>query len=345
MQSVGGTALRKRDPQMQTSVLLVDDDRQQASKLHHVIQSQRPDWTVHVQSIGSDPIRFMAENPVDVVVDGGKSPSTFYCPEQLETQFPHCVCLSADDATTQPQTLVDRIEQSCGLRSRLHDRELQAITMGIDGPKTLTRQASSQLSSTPISGFSLESYFEHAQSVGHLAKTIACVLSEPTDGDAEELTEHALVAGTLHDIGKLVLAVHRPTEFGEALVLSAATDKPLWRAEMAVLGTTHAAIGAHLLCSWGYPVSIIDAVALHHQPSLCSKRHCPTLVAVHVADAIQHAREPKFQHATRFETLGAPEVSPMWDDDFLDSLGLLDRARRWAIQFRNAHMQSSSQKP
>ena len=340
MQSVGGTALRNEDPQMQTSVLLVDDDRQQASKLHHVIQSERPHWTVHVQPFGSDPLRFMAEHQVDVVIDGRKSPNVLSCPEQLETQFPNCVCLTADDTTNQPQTLVDRIEQCCGLRSRLHDRELQAITMEIDHPQSLTEQASTRLSESPISGFSLDAYFEHARSVGQLAKTIAWLLNEPTGSEAASLSEHVLVTGTLHDIGKLVLGVYRPHEFSEALSLSEATGKPLWQSEMAVLGTTHAAIGAHLLCTWGYPAAIIEAVALHHQPSLSSNPNCPNLIAVHVANAVQHAGEPASRCELRMDRLANGDLAPIWDDDFLDTLGLLDRAQKWATQFQNARKRS-----
>lgn len=328
---------------MQTSVLLVDDDRQQASELHQVLQTERPQWNVHVHPSGSDPIQFMAEHPIDVIVEGGKSPSVLYSAEQVKTHYPNCVRLASDDSTHQGASLVDRIEKSCGLQSRLHDRALQAITVGIVDSQSLTKEAAARLSSTPIGGFSLDAYFQHAQSVGRLAQTIAWVLGDPTDDDFEAIAEQALVAGTLHDIGKLILAIHRREEFSESLVLANDTGKPLWRAEMAVLGTTHAAIGAHLLCDWGYPATLIDAVALHHQPSLCSTDDCPTLAAVHVANAVQHAITRPSERSVEFNinALGSENELPIWDEEFLEGLGLLDRARQWAVRMRSAQLRES----
>ena len=323
---------------MQTSVLLVDDDRRQASRLHDVIQGERPDWTVYVPPHGSDPIRFMTEHSIDVVVQGGTSSSSRDCCEQIKAHFPYCVHLSADDMASASESLVGRIEESCGVVSHLHDRELQNLTKRIADPKSLTDQATTQLTEKPITGFNLDHYFQHAQSVGRFAETIASVLGDPTSIESTELAQQALIAGTLHDIGKLVLAVHQPQEFGDALALAETTAKPLWQAEMAVFGTTHAAIGAHLLCSWGYPMSLIDAVALHHQPSLCSTPDCPTLVAVHVANAVQHANQRWAQEKHLVEPSETASGPPMWDDDFLDGLGLLDRARRWAVQTRNAQI-------
>jgi HD-like signal output (HDOD) protein len=244
------------------------------------------------------------------------------------------VRLSIDQNTSEPETLVDQIERACGLHSRLHDPELQSIVSGIRDPATLTSAAIEALSKTLIAGFTLDDYFEHAQKVGRLAEAIASVMTDfdhrNFDGDdAIALTKYALVAGTLHDIGKLVLAIHKADEFREALSLAESTQRPLWQAEMAVIGTTHAAIGAHLFCSWGYPRSMVDALALHHQPSLHSSRDCTVLMAVHVANAIERPAEDP-------TTIGQSSLTPSWDEDFLDELGLLDRVRQWELRHRHS---------
>lgn len=319
---------------MQTSVLLVDDDTHQASKLHRAIQTQRPNWTVHVQSTWSDPVRFMAEHPVDVIVEGCKSDKPKQWLDKCERLFPFCVRLSSETVARQPKELVNQIEQSCGLQSHLHDPELRAIASQIDGPQSLTDDAISRLREEPVAGFGLDAYFEHARSVGQLAEAIAAVIEAPGDDDLVEVAQQALIAGTLHDVGKLVLATHRPEEFTEALALAAATGRPLWQAEVAVLGTTHAAIGAHLLCLWGYPRSLVDGVALHHQPSLCSHHRCPVLIAVHVADAMQRAVNRVDGNGNWSGLGGTANAQPEWDEEFLESRGLLGRVRRWAARIR-----------
>ena len=56
--------------------------------------------------------------------------------------------------------------------------------------------------------------------------------------------------------------------------------------EKELLGVTHAEVGAYLLGLWGLPLTIVEAVAYHHQLELVA----PTdiVVAVHVANALSH---------------------------------------------------------
>lgn len=74
----------------------------------------------------------------------------------------------------------------------------------------------------------------------------------------------AYTAGLLHDVGRIVIALamrphHR--RIGEAMRNEACSREA---AELAVLGATHAEVGAYLLGMWGVSFEIVEAVARHH---------------------------------------------------------------------------------
>ncbi len=62
-----------------------------------------------------------------------------------------------------------------------------------------------------------------------------------------------------------------------------------WEAEQAVFGATHSEVGACLLATWGLPVPLVEAVALHHHPTRFLSSEFSPLTAVHVANVFQHA--------------------------------------------------------
>ena len=83
-------------------------------------------------------------------------------------------------------------------------------------------------------------------------------------GLTEAQVNDAFCAGLLHDVGKLVLATVVPGQFSNAIELSKLKKIPLFEAERAVFGTSHAEVGACLLGLWGLPVPLLQAVAHHH---------------------------------------------------------------------------------
>jgi HD-like signal output (HDOD) protein len=79
-------------------------------------------------------------------------------------------------------------------------------------------------------------------------------------------SEGAFVAGLLHDVGKLVIAVGLPAEFEKILDRAEETDRDVAECEYEVLGFHHAELSSAVLERWNLPLEIQQAVACHHEP-------------------------------------------------------------------------------
>jgi putative nucleotidyltransferase with HDIG domain len=157
-------------------------------------------------------------------------------------------------------------------------------------------------------GFSFDALQQHALFVATLARQIA----DPS------IVDDAFMAGMLHDIGKLVLALRMPEKSREALALARQRRLPLWQMEKEILGVSHAEVGAYLLGLWGLPYPIIEAAAFHHQPRAIPPYQFDVLAAVHVANSLAHERFPDADLP--------PE--PL-DHDYLATLDVLDNLDSW----------------
>jgi len=99
-----------------------------------------------------------------------------------------------------------------------------------------------------------------------------------------EAADEIFTAALLHDVGKLVLGGFVADDFDE-IERAASGGITFEAAENMVLGTTHADIGADILCQWSLPSNIVNAVRWHHNPD--SAEHSdPMLDIVHVANVL-----------------------------------------------------------
>jgi hypothetical protein len=99
------------------------------------------------------------------------------------------------------------------------------------------------------------------------------------------------MAALLHDIGYIVLSHGCPGELMQAQRLSIARSLPMDEAEREILGASHAEIGAYLLGVWGFPASIVEAVAYHHRPLTVGQPVFDALSAVCIAHALVEPAE------------------------------------------------------
>lgn len=159
----------------------------------------------------------------------------------------------------------------------------------------------------------LDELQRHAVATGCIASSLM---------DTKQQKEGAFVAGLLHDIGKLVLAMLSPDRLARAGAVMDDAANPMYSVETALYGTSHAEVGAYLLGIWGLPEFIIEAVANHHQPARVPHAAFGVLTAVHIADALAN------------ESLGMPSdaaghAQVTIDMAYVASLGLAGRLDEW----------------
>jgi HD-like signal output (HDOD) protein len=164
--------------------------------------------------------------------------------------------------------------------------EQAVVHLGFSAIRNITLSAEifcSWASTAAAGGVEPEHLQEHARKVAAGAHVLAA---------GQPWADDALLAGLLHDIGYWVLLQECPQGLTQARALAKERSQSLCAAERAVLGATHAELGAYLLGLWGLPHPILEAVAYHHSPSFASHREFDLLAAVAVAQAITSASEP-----------------------------------------------------
>lgn len=184
-----------------------------------------------------------------------------------------------------------------------------AVYLGIETVKALALNiaAFSEFDRKVTPFFSIENLQDHSLTVGSLARNIAKSL-----GQSRTAIDDAFLGGTLHDIGKLVLACNCPVEYQEVERMAQEKSIRAWEAERAIFGTAHDEVGGYLLWLWGLPDAITEIVAGHHHLALDPTLTASPVLAVHLADELINARSD--QHL---------------DEERLTALGLLDHVADW----------------
>lgn len=203
-----------------------------------------------------------------------------------------------------------------GLRRELSSTEEAVAYIGLDTIKSLVLSihAFAQFAHANAGGLTMESLWAHSLNVAARSKLIAQL--EQADRKA---VDEAFTAGMLHDIGKLVLAANMPEVFAQSVRLAEENGLEFYRAEIQVLGASHADIGGYLLGLWGLPVPVVEAIALHHQPALIPQPAFSPLTIVHAADVLV------WEGLAAASAMGRPQM----DADYLAAVGMTERVAVW----------------
>ncbi|MHB8767254.1 MAG: HDOD domain-containing protein [Deferrisomatales bacterium] len=122
------------------------------------------------------------------------------------------------------------------------------------------------------------SLWEHSFGVATAAMALAEVAGP-------ELAEPGYTAGLLHDIGKVALASFAAEKMAEVAERVRSSREPFGQAEHAVLGTTHAEVGAVVAERWRLSPDLAEVIRHHHAPRLAGGS--PRLAAlVSLADGL-----------------------------------------------------------
>jgi len=191
-----------------------------------------------------------------------------------------------------------------------------AALLGLNMLKPLVLSASifRQLENSGVPLSMLESTLTHSMAVSCLAHRFA----ESTT-DHQETIDNTMIAGVLHDIGKLVLADNFRDEYQSLCQTATDLQLPLRVAEVERYGATHASVGGFLLGLWGLPQEILEAVAYHHDPSASTNEAISPLTFVHPANVL-------LLMAAEGST---PDPSAELDMVYLKKLGLEKRLEEW----------------
>lgn len=203
-----------------------------------------------------------------------------------------------------------------GLPRKIGNPQQAVMLLGLETIKSLVLSVKifSEFSQQRNAWFNIDGIFNHSISVSSNAKAI--VKSEKLDQD---LVNYSLMAGLLHDLGKLILATNFNATYEQVMAESRTSEKRLWELEQAAFGTSHAEIGAYLMGLWNIENPIIEAIAFHHRPSKCASPHLGLLAAVHIANGLEHEEA----------SLEDPELQGQFDEEYLARLGVSGRISEW----------------
>ena len=161
----------------------------------------------------------------------------------------------------------------------------------------------------PPVGWSMERFNQHAAAVAMLSDLLAQKVPSV-------YPEGAFVAGLLHDLGRLLIAMGLPREYAQISALYKGSSKLWFDCEIEVLGFDHAGLSADAMHEWKLPDPIREAILKHHEPPPVGTP-MPLARILHAAnsfvDGFGHSIEAEFHDASDslagMQQLGmAPEV-------------------------------------
>ncbi len=150
--------------------------------------------------------------------------------------------------------------------------------LGADRLRYIVLSASvfAPLDAEPVPGFSVAQLQQRSVAVAERVERTLGAAAGP----------HAFVAGLLHDVGRVALAVGMPERFADIVARERDGAVASCDVERELLGVDHAEIGGYLLQIWGVPAPIVEAVRAHHEPSRAPEAARVLAQAIHDAAAI-----------------------------------------------------------
>lgn len=156
-----------------------------------------------------------------------------------------------------------------------------------------------------LPGFDLMGFWKHSVATGAVAK----VLAKQTNFKGQE---EAFISGLLHDLGKLILALHLSEEFQALVELADRKHILFYEAEKERLGITHCELGQWLANRWNLPPDLTSVLAFHHTPARAGK-YIQLNAIVQLADVL--ARGLQIGHP-------GDKTIPIIDPEILKIVGL-----------------------
>ena len=205
-----------------------------------------------------------------------------------------------------------------GLYRQVTDVQDAVMLLGLDAIKALVLSVNvfAAFDTRRIPFFDLDGLWQHSLAVAGCAQKIMTTVAR----DREQAAA-AFLAGMLHDIGKLILAVNFSDAYRALLKGVPEASRERLAKEREMIGTTHAEIGAYLMGLWGMEPSILVAIAFHHTPLESRETAVGPLTAVHLANG--------FGHCLRQSREGGNGAADDFDAAYIAALGATGKVERW----------------
>ena len=203
-----------------------------------------------------------------------------------------------------------------GLFRKINSPEQAVMMLGMETIKALVLSVKifSEFNQNNFSWFNIDALFDHSLAVSVYAKTI--IKNEDLD---QRLINNSMMAGLLHDLGKLILATNFEKPYRQILAEAQGAGKNLLDLEYETFGTSHAEVGAYLMGLWRLDNAIIEAIAFHHLPARSMTQNIGLLAAVHVGNALDHEAQTPSGESTELQC----------DTEYLDKLEITRRIPPW----------------
>jgi HD-like signal output (HDOD) protein len=203
-----------------------------------------------------------------------------------------------------------------GLFRKINNPEQAVMVLGLETIKALVLSVKifSEFNQDNFSWFNIDGLFNHSLAVSIYANTII-----KDEGLDQSLINNSMMAGLLHDLGKLILATNFRQPYRQVLEEAQGTGRSTLDLEYEAFGTSHAEIGAYLMGLWRMENPIIEAIAFHHLPTRSLNQSMGLLTAVHVANSLEHEARATTDQNT----------APQYDSGYLEKLEITGRIPQW----------------
>lgn len=168
-------------------------------------------------------------------------------------------------------------------------------------------------------------YWRHSVAVGVCAQELALHVTSPV------LSDIALIAGLLHDIGQLWLHRFYPEEFCQARALASSQNVGIEFAEQKVFGVDHAEIGAWLAEYWGLPNTLVKSIRYHHQPDAALNELMVPVVSI--AEVLSNALDLAGRadnHVTQISRAACEALGLVFDANIQPLFGRIEARSKYA---------------
>lgn len=179
------------------------------------------------------------------------------------------ICNSAFFGSTTPVTEVREAVNQAGYQA------VYLLVAMLDGGECFN--------APEVPGLNSKILWRHSVTTAYATKAVA----ESADLEGGMM----FTAGLLHDIGKIMLARARNTEYGLLLIRSAQAQTPAYVSENSAYGYNHADVGAALLERWKLPGPLVAGVRFHHEPAKAAGDQRRLAACVYLGNFLAHAEE------------------------------------------------------